>query len=184
MKVLYEFPGTNAQGGFPQGGLTLGTDGYLYYGAVISTASGGAGLLYQITSAGHYTTLYTFNCCRGNNPYVSLFQNTNGILSGDTANGGTGSLCHCGVAYSLDMGLGPFVSVLPFASKVAKTVEFLGQGFTGTSNVSFNGAAATFKVVSDTYLTANGPERSNDEVRNCDHSRRHADKQQEIPRHS
>jgi hypothetical protein len=31
------------------------------------------------------------------------------------------------------------------------------QGFTGTTNVSFNGASASFTVVSDTYLTATVP---------------------------
>jgi len=41
-----------------------------------------------------------------------------------------------------------------FEGKVGKTIEILGQGLTGTSNVSFHGAAATFTVVSDTYLTA------------------------------
>ena len=35
------------------------------------------------------------------------------------------------------------------------TAEILGQGFTGTTKVSFNGVSATsFRVVSDTYLTA------------------------------
>jgi hypothetical protein len=57
------------------------------------------------------------------------------------------------------MGLHPFVSFVgpQFSGKVGKTIEILGQGFTGTTRVSFNGAAATFKVVSDTYLTATVP---------------------------
>jgi hypothetical protein len=54
------------------------------------------------------------------------------------------------------MGLGPFVSFVPSLSsgKVGKTIQILGQGFTGTTNVSFNGVSATFAVASDTYLTA------------------------------
>jgi len=40
---------------------------------------------------------------------------------------------------------------------VGSTVEILGQGFTGASSVTFNGTPATFKVVSDTYLTAKVP---------------------------
>jgi hypothetical protein len=41
------------------------------------------------------------------------------------------------------------------SGNVGKTVEILGQGFTGTTAVSFNGtAAASFTVVSSTYLTA------------------------------
>src|SRR4029077_12776306 len=89
----------------------------------------------------------------GANPQVSLFQHTNGTLFGDTYGGGS----HLeGVVYSLGMGLGPFVSFVGplFEGKVGKTIEILGQGLTGTSKVSFHGAAATFIVVSDTYLTA------------------------------
>ncbi|HXJ94473.1 MAG TPA: IPT/TIG domain-containing protein [Terriglobia bacterium] len=65
----------------------------------------------------------------------------------------------CGVLYSLNMALDPFVSFLPPQSvgKVGKTIEFLGQGFTGTTKVSFSGTAANFTVVSDAYLTAAVP---------------------------
>ncbi|HEV2731337.1 MAG TPA: IPT/TIG domain-containing protein, partial [Terriglobales bacterium] len=65
-----------------------------------------------------------------------------------------------GVFYSLDLGLPPFVSILPplTVGMVGKTIELLGQGFIGTSTVSFNGARAlSFTVVSDTYLTAKVP---------------------------
>jgi hypothetical protein len=41
--------------------------------------------------------------------------------------------------------------------KVGKTVEVLGQGFTGTTAVAFNGTAATFTAKSDTYLTTTVP---------------------------
>jgi hypothetical protein len=37
---------------------------------------------------------------------------------------------------------------------VGKVIDVLGQGFTGTASVTFNGIPATFKVESDTYLTA------------------------------
>ena len=63
----------------------------------------------------------------------------------------------CGVFYSLDAGLGPFVSFLPASGKAGKTIQFLGQAFTGTSAVSFNGTPAAFTVESDTYLTATVP---------------------------
>jgi IPT/TIG domain len=45
--------------------------------------------------------------------------------------------------------------LLPTSGKVSATVGILGQGFTRTTAVSFNGtAAANFTVVSDTYITA------------------------------
>jgi hypothetical protein len=43
------------------------------------------------------------------------------------------------------------------SGKVGKTIEILGQGFKGTTGVSFNGTRATFKGVSSTYLTAKVP---------------------------
>ena len=46
---------------------------------------------------------------------------------------------------------------MPAARGVGKRIEVLGQGFTGTSAVSFNGAAAKFTILSDTYLTATVP---------------------------
>jgi hypothetical protein len=62
-----------------------------------------------------------------------------------------------GVVYSFDLGLGPFVSLVSTLGKVGKTVEVLGQGFTGTTAVAFNGTAATFTAKSDTYLTTTVP---------------------------
>jgi hypothetical protein len=55
----------------------------------------------------------------------------------------------CGVLYSMDKGLGKFVSFVGPLSSGA-----VGQGLTGTTKVSFHGLPATFSVVSDTYLTA------------------------------
>ncbi len=63
----------------------------------------------------------------------------------------------CGSIYSLDMGLSPFVQALTYSGKVGKTIEFLGQGFTKASTVSFNGTPATPSVKSGIYLTAKVP---------------------------
>jgi hypothetical protein len=61
------------------------------------------------------------------------------------------------VFYSWNSRLPAFVNLLSDSGKVGKTIEFLGQGFEGTKSVSFNGTAASFKVVSGTYLTATVP---------------------------
>jgi hypothetical protein len=50
-----------------------------------------------------------------------------------------------------------FVAFVNDAAKPGKTVGFLGQGFKGTTAVSFNGAPATFKVINGTYMTATVP---------------------------
>jgi hypothetical protein len=50
------------------------------------------------------------------------------------------------------------VSFVRGSGKVGWKVEILGQGFTGTTGVSFNGTAANFVVQSDTYLKATIPQ--------------------------
>jgi large repetitive protein len=82
-------------------------------------------------------------------------QHTNGKLYG-TATNGTGSAPQ-GTAFRVSIGLKPFVSFVRNRGKVGQTVGILGQGLTGTTSVSFGEAAATFKVQSDTYLTATVP---------------------------
>jgi hypothetical protein len=95
----------------------------------------------------------------GASPQTPMIQQTGGTLFGDTYSGGIGTFCACGVLFSLDMGLGPFVTFLPPQSqgRVGKTIGLLGQGLTGTTKVAFSGTSAVFSVVSDTYMTATVP---------------------------
>ena len=155
--VLYSFAGTG-DGAEPVGGLVQATDGNFYGTTQQDTANSGCGTIFRISPTGTFTTLFTFpnDGSMGCNPQVTLAQHTSGVVYGDTVGGGTGNNNH-GVFYSLNAGLQPFVSFLPASGKVGDTIEFLGQGFTGTTAVSFSGAAATFQVVSDTYLTATVP---------------------------
>jgi IPT/TIG domain-containing protein len=119
--------------------------------------------LFKITKTGTFSILYNFDQTTGQLPYSTMMQHTNGILYGGTQLGGTGNVdpnCgagDCGVIYSINIGVAPFVSLVSTSAKNGKTIEILGQGFTGTTGVSFNGTAATFKVASDTYLTATVP---------------------------
>jgi len=142
---------SNITGYEPSVGPVQATDGNFY---------GTAGLrLFEVTAAGSYTIVHNFDILTGFGSGGPLFQHTTGILYGDTNSGGTGNPCACGVLYSLSMGLGPFVRFVgpQFSGKVGKSIEILGQGFTGTSKVSFHGVAASFAVVSDSYLTATVP---------------------------
>jgi len=61
------------------------------------------------------------------------------------------------VAFSLNAGLHPFATFVRSTGKVGSTVQILGQGFTGTTAVSFNGTPATYSIESDTFLTATVP---------------------------
>jgi uncharacterized protein YpuA (DUF1002 family) len=53
------------------------------------------------------------------------------------------------------LGLKPFITLVLYRAKAGSTVQILGQGLSGATSVTFNGLAATsFKVLSDTYMTA------------------------------
>jgi hypothetical protein len=90
----------------------------------------------------------------GAGPESIPMQHTNGKIYG-LAGGGT---YDWGVVYSLDLGLGQFVRLVSTLGKVGKTIGVLGQGLTGTTEVSFNGVPASFVVNSDTYLRAIVPD--------------------------
>jgi uncharacterized repeat protein (TIGR03803 family) len=151
LTVLHEFSGTD--GRTPTAGLVQATDGN-FYGTTPAGGSGNIGVIFKVTPAGTYSVVYNFDGTTGKSPNVALVQHANGILYGNTTMGGTDD--H-GVFYSLNIGAAPFVRLVHNSAKVAKTVEILGQGFNGTTHVSFNGTAATFTVASDTYLTATVP---------------------------
>jgi uncharacterized repeat protein (TIGR03803 family) len=160
LTVLHDFPASQDDGINVMAGLVQATDGNLY-GA---TAGGGAnetGIIFSISPKSPYTynILYTFDGTTGSSPQATMVQHTNGILYGDTQAGGTDTeFCGaCGVFYSLNMGLKPFIRLVSSSGKVGNTVEILGQGFTGTTAVSFDGTPATFTVSSSTYLTAKVP---------------------------
>ncbi len=155
-------------GANPWAGLMQATDGNFYGanangGAASSGCPSGCGTLFKITKTGVFSVLYNFDLTTGELPYTTMLQHTNGILYGTTQLGGTGNVdpfCaagDCGVLYSLNIGAVPFVSLVSTTAKIGKTVEVLGQGFTGATAVAFNGTAASFKVASDTYLTTTVP---------------------------
>ena len=152
--VLHSMNGTT-DGAYPFAALVEATDGN-FYGANsdVATAGAGTGTLFRITPTGHFKALYTFSGNRHGEPFITLVQHTNGKFYGETEFGGT---ANAGKFYSLDVGLKPFVALVSSSGKVGKSIGILGQGFKGTTSVSFNGTAATFKVSSDTYLTAMVP---------------------------
>ncbi len=154
--LLHKFGNSHDyDGAYPLSGLVEGTDGNLYG----STEDGGYsegrdGTLYMITTSGTETVLGHFYSGdpAGHTPFGSLMQHTNGKFYGTTYEGG---LLSGGTVYSLDMGLGPFITFVQATGKVGGTAQILGQGLTGTTSVTFNGvSAASFAVNSDTSMTA------------------------------
>ncbi len=154
--VLHSFGVNFGDGEYPGAGLLLATDGN-YYG---TTAEGGTyddGTLFNTTTGGLYTSLYSFN--NSTNllemaPLSPAFQHTNGTLYGVTEFGGTKNE---GTVFALNMGLPGFVDSPLFSGKEGGKVLILGQDLTGTSKVTFNGMPAGFVVNSDTHLTATVP---------------------------
>jgi uncharacterized repeat protein (TIGR03803 family) len=180
--ILYSFTG-NGDGAIPNGGLVQASDGNFYGTTSMATGTSGCGTIFRISPKGAFATLFTFlsDGSLGCNPLTTLAQHTNGVLYGDTNGGGTGT--H-GVFFSLNAALKPFVSLAPIIGKVGDTIEFLGQGFTGTTVVSFGGTSATFQVVSDTYLTATVPSGAKTGSVTVTTPGREIGQQQEIPGHS
>ncbi|HTR23516.1 MAG TPA: choice-of-anchor tandem repeat GloVer-containing protein [Terriglobales bacterium] len=140
------------------GTLIQATDGNLY-GTTVQGGLFTLGVLFQVTTSGSFQVLHNFDRDNGGNPSAGLVQATNGKLYGTTFYGGSSQNCPygCGSIYSLDLGLSPFVEALTYSGKVGKTIEFLGQGFTKSSTVAFNGVTAKASIKSGTYLTAKVP---------------------------
>ena len=156
--LLYSFnhsAGNPNDPDLPQAGLTLGSDGN-FYGLGSAGGSKNAGAIFKITPAGSESVLYSFcsvTCNDGFGPAAPLVLHTNGKFYGNTNGNSLGGSAF----YSLDMGFAPLVNLVNWSAKVGKTVEILGQGFTGTTAVSFNGVHAPFTNISDTYMTATVP---------------------------
>jgi uncharacterized repeat protein (TIGR03803 family) len=136
--------------------LVEGTDGNFYGAALSDGASICCGFLFKMTPKGTLTTWVDFSIPGTTTGPVGLFQATNGLFYGVNQGGRLCDDCgfDYGTIYSVDAGLGPFVSPQHNSGDVGFTVRILGQGLTGTTAVSFNGTPASFTVVSDTYLTA------------------------------
>jgi uncharacterized repeat protein (TIGR03803 family) len=155
--TLLNFDGTDGPnyGSAPYGPLIQATDGNLY-----GTTSGGGtpynfGTLFRLTTAGKLTMLHDFTGGSGGcGPVAGLVQATNGTFYGTALNCGSHS---DGTVFSLAVGLGPFVETNPTSGAVGTAVIILGNNLTGATSVTFNGTAATFKVVSSTEITTTVP---------------------------
>ncbi len=149
--TLYGFCGDPGcpDGQLPLGSVVEGTDGN-FYGTTSSGGVYGIGTIYMVTPNGTLTTLHSFKGqYQGRFPLTPLVQATNGDFYGTTSRGGKG-----GSIYRLTVGLGPFVESIQFSGKVGQTVMVLGQDFIGATAVSFNGKAASYRVLSGTCLRA------------------------------
>lgn len=172
---VYSFDGFGGtpDGAVPVANLIAANDGNLYGSASMFGCSGdgclqpGAGTLFHFNTSGNFSLDFVFSCtnslagCYGMQPITNM-QATTGIIYGMTTQGGydtSGTGPNQGVFYSLNPGPGvrPFVAAIQPAGPAGQSIGIIGQGFNSASGVSFNGVAASFNVVSDTYLTATVP---------------------------
>jgi uncharacterized repeat protein (TIGR03803 family) len=157
-KDLHDFTG-ETDGANPYAGLLLANNGN-FYGVAAADGADGFGVVYETSSAGKFSAVAAFDGTDGAYPSTPLIQNTNGTIYGDANQGG--EVTNTGTFFKITgiSGLESFVSLLPASGKVGTKIGILGQGFQGTTKVSFNGVATTFKVVSENYLTATVPNRA------------------------
>lgn len=153
-----------SDGSHPTVGLIQATDGNFYGtasngGADASCFAGyGCGTVFEFAPDGTLTTLHNFHSNDGSDPESTLFQATNGMLYGVTTYGGSsGAGYFDGTVFSLAIGVGPFVQVMPSFGKTGAALRILGNSLVGTTSVSLNGTPATFTVESATAIKATVP---------------------------
>jgi uncharacterized repeat protein (TIGR03803 family) len=155
LSTLYSFctQANCADGAGPLAGLVQAIDEN-FYGTTAVGGVNGDGTVFKITPRGALSTLHSFDFTDGSGPVGGLVQATNGSFYGTTGGGGANNY---GTVFSLSVGLGPFIETLPTSGKVGAKVIILGNKLTSASSVTFNGTAATFKVVRSTEITTTVP---------------------------
>ncbi len=84
--VLHTFNATT-EGAYPQAGLSVGSDGYLY-GATTQGGAAGGGCVFRISTAGEFTLVHAFGAGEGFEAYAPPIQDAAGNLYGTTMLGG------------------------------------------------------------------------------------------------
>jgi uncharacterized repeat protein (TIGR03803 family) len=101
LTTLHLFGSTD--GGWPLSGVIQATDGN-FYGTTVGGGANGYGTLFRITPTGTLITLYSFPNTGVSGAWPNgLFEATNGIFYGTTANGGAGN---DGTVFSFAIGIG------------------------------------------------------------------------------
>jgi uncharacterized repeat protein (TIGR03803 family) len=88
--TLYTFTG-GVDGGVPDIQLVEGNDG-LFYGTTVSGGVNGTGSVFTVSSAGAFTTLFSFNGTNGASPAAGLVQGSDSNFYGTTFLGGTNTV--------------------------------------------------------------------------------------------
>jgi uncharacterized repeat protein (TIGR03803 family) len=144
-----------ANGSNPIAGVVQGGNGS-FYGTTLYGGASGAGTVYELTSSGSLSTLYSFSGgADGGNPWDTLATGTDGNFYGTTYYGGT---ANAGAIFKISPA-GAFSSLCSMASSIgADPIGGLLSGtngnFYGTATAGgTNGYGAIFQVSSAGLLT-------------------------------
>ena len=147
LTTLYTFSG-GSDGGNPYAGLVTGTDGN-YYGTTAKGGTGSAGTVFQLTSSGSFSSLYSFTGGNdGGTPYGGLVAGTNGLLYGTTAGGGvsgTGTVFSITTSGSLTT-LYSFTGGADGGNPDSGLVTGSSGNFYGTTSVSGSGQGTVYQL--------------------------------------
>ncbi len=168
LTTLYNF-GTCAypclEGVYPKAPPVQGTDGNFYGTTTFGIGGGPTGVVYKITPAGKYTTLYAFNGTSGASPDAPLIQGTDGNFYGTTALGGKtvnpvcyGSNSTCGTVFKMTPA-GKVTFIYEFdkthgAGPIGPVIQGTDGNFYGTTSAGgTSGFGVVFKLTSAGVLT-------------------------------
>jgi uncharacterized repeat protein (TIGR03803 family) len=101
-----------SDGSYPYARLVQATDGN-FYGTTYGGGTNKVGTVFEITSGGTLTTLYSFGGVDGANPYAGLVQATDENFYGTTQNGG---INHRGTVFEITSG-GMLTTLYDFCSQ-------------------------------------------------------------------
>jgi len=145
LTTLYNFcRQTNCADGSGPNGVVQASNGNVYGSTDLGGTDSYTGTLFEMTTKGALTTLYSFDGADGFYPGW-LTQATNGNIYGTTSIGGASG---GGTVFQLSTGIDPFVEIQPTAGQVGSPVTIVGENLTGSISVTFNGTAAQFTVIS------------------------------------
>jgi uncharacterized repeat protein (TIGR03803 family) len=149
-------------GAFPEAGLLLASNGN-FYGTTTGGGDGG-GTIFEITPAGKFTLLHTFNGDGVSPRNGTLVQGANGNLYGTTTYGGANCVDNggCGTIFEITLG-GKFTSLYSFCAQtgcpdgsnpLAGLVLASDGNFYGTTNLGGNsGIGTVFQMTPAGQLT-------------------------------
>lgn len=136
----------------PCEGLAISAERSMYgIAAACKNGKCGESGIFEVTAKGQFKSLHNFvPGTDGTMASGGLLLNTNGILYGLTEAGGPNG---GGTAYSLNVGIAPFVRTSPSSGAIDDTIQIYGQGFTqkGTK-VSISGVKAKMTFVTANYI--------------------------------